>query len=451
MSGIDPTTTFRQEAQELLEVLEQALLDLEHAPGDTDLIDSAFRALHTIKGSGAMFGFDAVAAFTHHVETAFDLVRKGKVTASRELIAVALTAKDRMRVLIERPETADAEAGDAILAALKHIVDGSAALPTVQPGLTTWRIDFRLPQNAMAMGTNPLLLLDELRGLGTATVTALTDAIPPLSELVPTNCHIGWSVVLSTRAAAFGDRGRVRLRDRRHGSADHRYRHNRRARPGLAKSWSIAVTPSPKPSRARCPVSLPLGDAAGQRWRTEPGQAQLGARGAAACAGRDAGGSKGRRQHPGAGRTSRRTDGSGRRTDDRAIPPDPGRGQQQRRGRSSRSPKKSSAWRVELRDTTMGVRTLPIGSLFGRFRRLVHDLAQELGKKIELTTIGEETELDKTMIERLNDPLIHLIRNAIDHGLEVPEAREAAGKPAPGQYHPVGPPCRRRGAGFDRR
>jgi two-component system, chemotaxis family, sensor kinase CheA len=83
---------------------------------------------------------------------------------------------------------------------------------------------------------------------------------------------------------------------------------------------------------------------------------------------------------------------------------------------------------VELRDTTMGVRTMPIGSLFGRFRRLVHDLAQQLDKKIVLTTNGEETELDKTMIERLNDPLIHLIRNSIDHGLEAPEARIAAGK-----------------------
>ena len=85
----------------------EALLDLEHTPGDTDLVDSAFRALHTIKGSGAMFGFDAVAAFTHHVETAFDLIRKGQVAASNELIAVALTAKDRMRLLIDRPESAD--------------------------------------------------------------------------------------------------------------------------------------------------------------------------------------------------------------------------------------------------------------------------------------------------------------------------------------------------------
>src|SRR5580698_5512066 len=126
MNASDPEQVFLQEAQDLLEQLEQSLLDLEHTPDDGELIDSAFRALHTIKGSGAMFGFDAVAAFTHHVETAFDLVRKGKVTASRELIAVALTAKDRMRVLIERPETADADEGEAILASLKHIVDGSS-------------------------------------------------------------------------------------------------------------------------------------------------------------------------------------------------------------------------------------------------------------------------------------------------------------------------------------
>ena len=88
MTGTDPSAIFRQEAQELLEQLELALLDLEHEPNNSDLIDSAFRALHTVKGSGAMFGFDAVAAFTHHVETAFDLVRKGKVAPSRELIEI---------------------------------------------------------------------------------------------------------------------------------------------------------------------------------------------------------------------------------------------------------------------------------------------------------------------------------------------------------------------------
>ena len=115
MNATDPDQIFLQEAQDLLEQLEQTLLDLERTPADSELIDTAFRAMHTIKGSGAMFGFDAVAAFTHHVETAFDLVRKGELTPTRELIAVALAAKDQMRVLIDDPAAASASAGDAIL------------------------------------------------------------------------------------------------------------------------------------------------------------------------------------------------------------------------------------------------------------------------------------------------------------------------------------------------
>src|SRR3984885_8044067 len=112
MNASDPAQVFLQEARELLDQLEQALLDLERTPGDHELIDTAFRALHTIKGSGAMFGFDTVAAFTHQFETAFDLVRKGQVTPTRELIAVALAAKDQMRVLIDYPAQASAVASD---------------------------------------------------------------------------------------------------------------------------------------------------------------------------------------------------------------------------------------------------------------------------------------------------------------------------------------------------
>jgi two-component system chemotaxis sensor kinase CheA len=431
MSGNDPTTTFRQEAQELLEVLEQALLDLEHSPGNTDLIDSAFRALHTIKGSGAMFGFDAVAAFTHHVETAFDLVRKGKVIASRELIAVALTAKDRMRVLIERPETADADEGDAILASLKHIVDGSSALPPEQAGLRTWRIDFRLPQNAMAMGTNPLLLLDELRSLGTATVTALTDAIPALSELVPTNCHIGWNVMLSTAQP------RSAIEDVFVFVIDEMDLQITAIEPKgeTARLGEILVDRGDvKPEAVATALShqIPLGTLlvnAGELNHDKLSaalaeQQHVRAETRAAAKVADSIRVPAERLDELMDRVGELMIAQSRLTQVAANSND---------GQVKSVAEEIERLAVELRDTTMGVRTLPIGSLFGRFRRLVHDLAQELGKKIELTTIGEETELDKTMIERLNDPLIHLIRNAIDHGLEVPAAREAAGKPEPGR------------------
>ena len=122
MSFPDPTETFRQEARELLEQLEQGLLDLEQNPANDDLINSTFRALHTIKGSGAMFGFTAVASFVHEFETAFDQVRKGQTVATPALIEVALDAKDHIHKLIEQPD-AEMAGGDAILAALRAVID----------------------------------------------------------------------------------------------------------------------------------------------------------------------------------------------------------------------------------------------------------------------------------------------------------------------------------------
>jgi two-component system chemotaxis sensor kinase CheA len=194
MTPVDATETFRQEAQELLEQLEHTLLEIGHRPGDADLIDTAFRALHTIKGSGAMFGFDRVAAFTHHVETTFDLVRKGKIAATAELIALTLAAKDQMRQLIEAPDAASDADGQAILARLQAAVDGaSGAAAPAESGPTTWRVNFRLPSGAMATGSNPLLLIEELRGLGDATVTAQTAMVPALEDLDPTECHVAWS------------------------------------------------------------------------------------------------------------------------------------------------------------------------------------------------------------------------------------------------------------------
>src|SRR5690348_10547562 len=127
MSSIDPTEVFRQEAAELFETLEAALLDLCQRPDDRELVDQAFRALHTIKGSGAMFGFDKVAAFTHEFETAFERVRKGEIKPTQELISVALAAKDYIRALIEAPDSTDSIIGDAILDDLRQFV----ALPGV--------------------------------------------------------------------------------------------------------------------------------------------------------------------------------------------------------------------------------------------------------------------------------------------------------------------------------
>ncbi|MFY9655749.1 MAG: Hpt domain-containing protein [Methylocystis sp.] len=208
MSPTNPKDIFKQEAQDLLAQLEATLLDLDAAPGDASLIDAAFRALHTIKGSGAMFGFDDAAAFTHHVETAFDRVRQGKAALTKELIATALQSRDHIRLLIEHPEEAGPEAEEALLARLERSLDpaeGGAPPPAAPPVMDDaaeaerpWRIRMRLPRDAMMNGTNPLLLLDELRSLGRAAVTPIEDAIPALQEIDPTACYIAWDIELAT-------------------------------------------------------------------------------------------------------------------------------------------------------------------------------------------------------------------------------------------------------------
>jgi len=383
VSGNDPAQTYRQEAADLLDQLEQALLDLEHTPGDADLINTAFRALHTIKGSGAMFGFDAVAAFTHHVETAFDRVRKGEVAASEPLIAVALAAKDQIRRLIERPDDVDGAEGAAILDRLAAALAAPANTPP--SATTTWRLRFRLPRDAMAMGTNPLLLLDELRSLGACTVTADTSAIPPLEMLDPTACYVGWEVVLvtdQTRSAI--EQVFLFVLDEMQLDIQQLSDRAPEAKPAAPPAHADAAA-ARTGSSIRVPAER-LDDLMDQVGELVIAQSRL-----------------------------KQIAASSRDIQVKAIA------------------EEIERLALELRDTTMGARLVPIGQLFGRFRRLVHDLSHELGKDIDLVLSGEDTELDKTLIERLADPLIHLIRNAVDHGIEPPAQREIAGKQGRGR------------------
>ncbi len=428
----DPVETFRQEAQELLEQLEAALLDLERAPGDRDLIDSAFRALHTIKGSGAMFGFEQVAAFTHHVETAFDRVRKGEVGSSGELIAVALAAKDHMRTLIERPDRAAEPDSTRILDDLRRVVERAAApaAPAPTAGPATWRIRIRLAPETLACGTNPLLLLDELRALGTCTVVAAVADIPPLEALDPTRCHIGWDVVLSTEQPRSAieqvflfvlDDGAVEITPIDASDDEKRIGEILVERGDVAPEVLGAALAQQEPIGkvlmnvgAVAPDKLTAALAEQQHLRSE----------ARAAKGADSIRVPAERLDELMDRVGELVIAQSRLKQVAAVSRDM---------QVQSVAEEIERLAMELRDTTMGVRMVPIGSLFGRFRRLVHDLSRELGKKIELATSGEETELDKTVIERLNDPLIHLIRNAIDHGLEAPDERSGLGKPEQGR------------------
>lgn len=442
MNISDPTETFRQEARELLDQLEAGLLDLEQDPSNDDLINSTFRALHTIKGSGAMFGFTAVAEFVHEFETAFDRVRKGQSKANTALIGVALDAKDHIHLLIENPD-ASIEGGDEILVELRAIVDGAAVdgsgevaavaapAPVAAPvavvaeaakpadtGAKRWRLTFYLPSDALIYGTNPELLIKELAGIGPISVLALSNRIPDLDIIDPEVSYLGWQVDIETAddpTAAIDDVF-LFLRDNMELTLA-----------PLGGEATVAVIEAPTPV-VEVAVAAPSDDAMPEApFVPEPVVAK------AAPAKKAKAAEKAEAEKPAATSLrvpAERLDELMDRVGELVIAQ---ARLSQIANSSSDTALKTIAEELErlssgLRDTTMGIRMVPIGTIFSRFRRLVHDLSGELGKQIEFITTGEETELDKTVIERLADPLVHLIRNSVDHGLESAEKRIAAGK-----------------------
>ncbi|KAF0223483.1 MAG: two-component system chemotaxis family sensor kinase [Rhodospirillaceae bacterium] len=447
--ALSPADTFRQEAQELLEQLETTLLDLVDDPADRDLVDTAFRGLHTIKGSGSMFGFDRVAAFTHHVESAFDSVRKGHSAPHRELFAVALGALDVMRRLIDTP---DQDTGDEAhhLDRLRLVTDAAAPTPpqagpaagakaeagAKAAGAVTYRIRFRLPRNAMVMGTNPLLLIEELKSLGDCTIVALTDDIPPLEELDPDECLLGWDAVLTTEQprSAIDDVFMFVLDDMKlEVSRIDDLGDGKRLGEILMERGDL----KPAELSAALDRQKPLGTLLVDSGTVSPGQVASALAEQHHLRAESDPGKAGAKSQASIRVTAERLDGLMDRVGELVIAQ---ARLKQLTAASDDMNLRSIAEEIErlaaeLRDTTMGIRMVPIGSLFGRFRRLVHDLSRDLGKDIRLTTSGEETELDKTVIERLADPLVHLIRNCIDHGIEMPQGRIDAGKSVSGHLH----------------
>ncbi|MDO5896950.1 chemotaxis protein CheA [Agrobacterium sp. Azo12] len=412
MTTLDPIQVFRTEAAELFEQIESGLLDLLHDLSDQDQIDAVFRGLHTLKGSGAMFGFEALAAFTHHCETAFDRVRKGEVPATSELIAAVLAAQDHMRALVENPLGVPGDIGDKLLAKLHDAVGegnrGSvthvpaavkAAQPAPKPKATTWNVSFRLPINAMANGTNPLGLLDELDELGECEIVADLSKVPSLDVLNPSDLHVGWSVTLTTEQpkSAIEDVFIFVMDD---------MEINIRQLEDTAEIEETPVVEEVLQTPAKvAPAAAPVQNDAKNAKANENVRVP-----------------------------AERLDELMDRVGELVIAQSR---LSQLAGGSADILLRSVSEDVErlsgeLRDTMMVLRMVPIAQLFGRFRRLIHDLARETGKHIELVTEGESTEVDKGVIERLADPLVHLVRNSCDHGLETPEERIAAGKPAIG-------------------
>jgi two-component system chemotaxis sensor kinase CheA len=397
---------FDEEARELLTGLESALLELDEKRDDGEVLGRAFRALHTIKGSGAMFGFDQIAGFAHNLEAVFDRLRGGQLSATSDLIALSLAAGDQIKFMLDEAAgngAADPARTAGIVAELHRLTGmaepaAAAAPPSPAASGSTagpaadWRIRFRPGPDVLLNGTNPLLLIRELRQLGELGVTVDTAALPPLSQLDAERCYLAWDMVLRTAA------GREAIRD---------------VFIFVEDDCQLSIEPL---------AAQPAEPDATAGPAAKPNTAEARAAAAAASSIRVS-----------ADKLDQLVNLVGELV---AV--------QARLGETALRRDDPEILEISeaverltcaLRENSMSIRMLPLRPTFERFRRLVHDLSVELHKEVELSIEGADTELDKTVIDQLNDPLVHLIRNSMDHGIETPDARRRAGKPPVGTIH----------------
>jgi two-component system chemotaxis sensor kinase CheA len=401
--------TYRQEVAEHLASIENTVLVLEEHPDDMERINQLFRTMHTIKGSGAMFGFDAVSGFAHHVETALDRVREGRLTISRALIDLVLAARDEIAHLMKvhgTQEDGRAARRAQVVAHLAALIDAdhapaAAATPPaacVVPTMTEYGICFTPDERLFATGTDPALLFDELRALGACRITANTAALPPLATMNPECCYLSWEILIAT------DAGVDAVRDVLIFVEDScRLEVMREATPPAqhADTPPPPNTDGPAPNQEAGRQGVPLGRASDYA-RDDSVRVP-------------------------AERLDRLVNLVGELVINQAQLMQIA---QRLHNESHLMTTVEEAERLigDLRDDVLTMRMMPIGTTFGRFKRLVRDLSAELGKEIDLVTDGGETELDKAVLDRLSDPLVHLVRNCVDHGVEDPAVRAAAGK-----------------------
>jgi len=410
---------FQEEARELLVELESALLELDQKRDDREVVGRAFRALHTIKGSGAMFGFDDVAGFAHNLETAFDRLRNGQIAATADLINLTLAAGDQIKTMLDEAAgrgNVDHLRSASILAELQELTGLSDTRPDAAhlspaapgaPGVAAhdWDIHFRPGPAVLLNGINPLLLLRELRELGRLQIDLDTSAIPPLGSIDAEHCYLAWNMVLTTTVEPEAIRDVFIFVEDDCELSIERAPDQAASAPDAPLAMVVAVNPpaltaaKPKLRDAAGPVSQ--GAASSIRVSTEKLDQLVNLVGELVTV------------------QARLSEVAGRRDDVDILD-------------ISEAVDRLTA---ALRENSMSIRMLPLKTTFERFRRLVHDLSADLHKEVDFTIEGADTELDKTVIDRLNDPLVHLIRNSMDHGIETPEARRTAGKPPIATIH----------------
>ncbi len=471
---------FISEAHEQIESLEQLLLQLEDAPGDRELLDALFRCAHTVKGSAGIFGLDRVVAFTHHVETLLDRLREGHLALTPALSTLLLQANDQIRSLVAAAQEPQAESAAAVQAReeiVQRLNVASGEAPAAAAAITTtappagparndklgaagaparrWHVSVQFGGETFRNGMDPLAILNYVRGLGAIPSLACDSAaVPALDVLDPEKCHLAFEFSLDTEAT------REEIESAFSFVRDDCTLHL--IEPGAGPQDFVALITAMPDHRRLGDILIAVG--AITRLQLQQGlQSQVDAaatRGGAPPLGEILQAKAGLAPQVVAAalqkQQSQRDGGAGRGggDDNRFIRVHADRldevinllgelviagagasllARQSRQGTLIEANQQITRLIEEIRNGTLQLRMVPIGETFARFRRVVRDTAAELGKDVLLELVGGDTELDKSVVERIADPLMHLVRNALDHGLETPEQRVAAAKPAQGK------------------
>ncbi|MFH0809930.1 MAG: chemotaxis protein CheA [Pseudomonadota bacterium] len=424
---------FREEAADLLVELESAVLELEDQPDDRATLDRIFRAMHTVKGSGAMFGFDRVASFTHHIETVLDKARSGQMAVTRRLIDLILASRDQISAMLDDPNAGQEQRAE-IEAALSELLASTGAGPAAvketpkEAAPAYFRIRIKMPREATTRGVDPLTLLRDLKDLGDCETTVFTDELPALPAVEAEQLYFYWDVILTTSAGLpavkdvfifVEEDGGISIEEVKPEKDGKRIGDLLVEKKDVSRTDVEYVLAETSLAGEKLVASGTVSKEKVKAALKEQAALRQGAAPAQVTSIRVAAEKLDRLINLVGELVITRaqlSQSAARYTDSRLIAP----------------VENVERLTDELRECVLNVRMLPIGATFEKLKRLVRDLAAGLNKEINLVVSGGETELDKTVIERINDPLVHLIRNSIDHGIETPEERVAAGKPRQG-------------------
>ncbi len=414
---------FFEESFEGLDAMEMGLLGMQEGSPDMEIVNTIFRAAHSIKGGAGTFGFAQVSEFTHGLETLLDQMRNGQRDVSSEAVNLLLQAVDVLREMltaVQQSEDVDCWRVNEVSTQIEALLGSDSDLPAAEaPSEATasgWLIDFKPHPHLLQTGNDPIRLFNELRELGQLTVTLNSAGLPAFSDLDPEESYLSWQLALE------GDVSLAQINE---------------IFEWVEGDCDLTISPLASADTAEVidePVAVEDMPSPQAEIISEPAQAANTVKSTAAE-------SKKAVKNDAALASIRvstdKVDSLINLVGELVITQsmlsqlgenfDPSRLAQLIDGleqleRNTR----------ELQEGIMRIRMLPISFAFNRFPRLVHDLSGKMGKQVELQLSGEQTELDKTVMEKIGDPLVHLVRNSLDHGLETPEKRLAAGKPESG-------------------